>query len=269
MKKTSVTCWIILTVAMLSLPVGAAETDNVWMKTDRGSIAFGAFFVEEETEIRVSSDTLGEGTLISFEDDLGLDEDEEVVRLGGYYRFKPRHRIEFNYFKISRDGKATILRDIQIDDTIFPAGSKVRTELDFTVFKTAYVYSFYQTPKLELGVSTALTIYEFDSDVLSPLTRTQEDGDGTAPFPTFGLRVKWPFKPKWTFGASWDYFEIDESDVEGQVIDILIGVEYQAWQKVGLGLGYNDVHIEAEDKEDKDELDWKYDGFFSYARYTF
>ena len=189
MKKTSVTCWIILIVAMLSLPVGAAETDNVWMKTDRGSIAFGAFFVEEETEIRVSSDTLGEGTLISFEDDLGLDEDEEVVRLGGYYRFKPRHRIEFSYFKISRDGNATVLRDIQIDDTIFPAGSKVRTELDFTVFKTAYVYSFYQTPKLELGVSTALTIYEFDSDVLAPLTRTQEDGDGTAPFPTFGLRV--------------------------------------------------------------------------------
>ncbi len=269
MRKTSVTCCITLIVVVLSLPVRADETDNVWMKTDRGSIAVGAFFVEEDTEIRISSDTLGTGTRISFEDDLGLDEDEEVVRVGGYYRFKPRHRIEFSYFKISRDGRATVLRDIQIDDTLFPAGSKIRTQLDFTVYKTSYSYAFYQTPKLELGVSTALTIYEFDSDLVAPTTRTQEDGDGTAPFPTFGLRVKWPFKPNWTFGASYDYFEINESDVEGQVIDILIGVEYQAWKKVGLGLGYNDVHIDAENKDEGDELDWKYDGFFGYARYTF
>jgi len=49
----------------------------------------------------------------------------------------------------------------------------------------------------------------------------------------------------------------------------LIVLEHQAWKKVRLGLGYNGVHIEAENKEDKDELDWKYDGFFGYARYTF
>ncbi|MFQ6024055.1 MAG: hypothetical protein ACE5NW_15160 [Acidiferrobacterales bacterium] len=269
MKKIVAICATSLIAATLSLSALAADGDNVWMKTDRGSIAAGIFFVEESTEIRLSSDTLGEGTLISFEDDLGLDEDEEVVRVGGYYRFKPRHRIEFSYFNISRDGTATLLRDIQIEDEIFTAGDQVTTDLDFTVFKTSYAYSFYQTPKLELGVSTSLTIYDFDSNIVSPLTNTEEDGDGTAPFPTFGLRVKWPFAPKWLLAASYDYFEIDESDVEGQVIDILVGVEYRAWQKVSLGLGYNDVTIDAEDLEDKDELDWEYDGFFGYARYTF
>ncbi|TDJ71739.1 MAG: hypothetical protein E2O38_06925 [Proteobacteria bacterium] len=69
--------------------------------------------------------------------------------------------------------------------------------------------------------------------------------------------------------ASLDYFEIDEGDVEGQVIDILIGLEHQTWTNVGLGIGYNDVSLEAENKEDQDELDWKYDGFFGYARFRF
>ena len=64
---------------MLSLPVRAAETENFWMKTDRISIGAGVFFVEESTEVRVSSDALGTGTLINFQDDLGLDEDEEVL----------------------------------------------------------------------------------------------------------------------------------------------------------------------------------------------
>ncbi len=49
----------------------------------------------------------------------------------------------------------------------------------------------------------------------------------------------------------------------------MIVLEHQAWKKVGLGPGYNDIHIDVEDKEDKGELDWKYDGFFGYGRYTF
>ena len=75
----------------------------------------------------------GEGTKISFEDDLGLDEDEEVVRVHGYYRFKPRHRIEFSYFELSRDGTATALRDLQIEDTIFPVGSRIRGDAQIEV----------------------------------------------------------------------------------------------------------------------------------------
>ncbi len=85
----------------------------------------------------------------------------------------------------------------------------------------------------------------------------------------FGLRLRWAFNPKLRLGASFDYFEIEEGDVEGQVIDILVGVEHQTWDKVALGLGYNDVSIEAEDKEDRDELDWDYDGFVGYARLNF
>ena len=88
MKKTSVTCWITLIVAMLSLPVWAAETDNVWMKTDRGSIAVGAFFVDESTEIRVSSSTPGAGAHISFQDDRGLgDRDELDWEYDGFFGY--------------------------------------------------------------------------------------------------------------------------------------------------------------------------------------
>ena len=71
------------------------------------------------------------------------------------------------------------------------------------------------------------------------------------------------------FRASFDYFEINESDVEGQVIDILIGIEHQTWKKIGLGLAYNDVDIEGEQKEDNDEVNWQHDGFFGYARFNF
>ena len=258
-----------LIAATLSLSALAADGENYWMNTDRGSLAVGAFFVEESTEVRLSSDTLGTGTKFSFQDDLGLDEDSEVARISGHYRFKPRHRINFGYFNISNDATTTLLRDIQFEDTIFTAGSAVRSNLDFTVMNILYTYSFFQKPTLDLGVSTGVNLYEFDSKITAPATQTREEGDGTAPLPVLGLRVRWAFTPKFLLGASFDYFEIDKSDTEGQVIDILVAVEHQTWKNAGLGLGYNDVSIEAEDKEDRDELDWDYDGFFGYARFSF
>ncbi len=47
-----------------------AETENVWMKTDRFSLGVGIFFVSEDTEVTLSGD-LGPGTPVDFQDDLG------------------------------------------------------------------------------------------------------------------------------------------------------------------------------------------------------
>jgi hypothetical protein len=165
-------------------------------------------------------------------------------------------------------GRFRVTKDIIFDETLFPKGSKVETDLDFSVMNILYTYSFYQTPNIDLGVSSGVNIYDFDSDIKAPEKGLDEGGDGTAPFPVVGLRVRHNFKPKWNWGASFDYFEIDEGDVEGQVIDILIGVEYEAWKKVSLGFAWNDVSIDAEDTEDNDELDWDYDGYFWYVRYS-
>lgn len=259
---------IVLISATLSTRLLAADSD-AWMKADRVSIGIGTFFVEESTEARLSSDTLGTGTRFSFQDDLGFDEDEEVVRLVGHYRFKPRHRINFGYFDISSDATTVVSRDIQFEDEIFTAGTTVDSELDLTVANILYTYSFLQNAKLDLGVSAGVNIYEFDSSLTAPSAGIEEDGDDTAPFPVFGVRLRYAFKPKFLFGASFDYFEIDEGDVEGEVIDILIALEHQTWDTAGLGIGYNDVSIEAEDRDEGDEVSWDYDGFFGYARFRF
>ncbi len=260
---------IILISATLSTPLLAADKENVWMKTDRRSIGIGMFFLEEDTEVRVSSDLLGRGTLVDFQDDLGLDEDDEAVRLVGHYRFKPRHRINFGYFRISSDATKTVLRDIIFDDEIFTTGTTVDSELGFTFTQILYTYSFFQNNTIDLGVSTGVNIYEFDSSLTAPSTGIEQDGDGTAPFPVFGLRLLWNFKPKLSLAASLDYFEINEGDIEGEVIDLLVGLDHQTWTNAGLGLGYNEVSIDAENTEEGDELDWDYDGFFGYARFRF
>lgn len=269
MKKRLAICSSSLIAATLSFSVVAADNKNFWMQKDRFNLNVGGFISNSNTEARLSSDILGVGTLIDFEDDLGLEEDETVARIDGHYRFKPRHRIDFSWFDLSRDGRETLLRDIQYEDTIFTAGTAVDSELGFTVIKVVYTYSFFQKEKIDLGVSTGLYVYDFESEIVAPETRTKEESDGTAPFPTFGLRVTWAFKPELFFRAHLDYFDIDRSDVEGEVIDILVALEHQTWKNVGLGIGYNDVDAEGEDKEDRDEVKLEYDGLLLYAKIYF
>ncbi len=56
---------IILISAALSPTLLAADEEYVWMKKNRRSIAVGVFFVEEDTEVRLSSDILGPGSLVA------------------------------------------------------------------------------------------------------------------------------------------------------------------------------------------------------------
>ncbi len=79
---------------------------------DRFSLSLGAFFTNRDTDTRLDSETLGKGTEIDFENDLGLDSSDSVVRIDGHYRFSQKHRVNFSVFDLSRDSSATIQRDI-------------------------------------------------------------------------------------------------------------------------------------------------------------
>ncbi|MGI9206256.1 MAG: hypothetical protein ACR2Q3_19730, partial [Woeseiaceae bacterium] len=93
--------------------------------SERASISLGAFLTDRDTTGRVDSETLGLGTVIDAEDDLGLDSSDTVARLDAYYRFNTRHRIDFSVFDLSRDATGTIDRSIQFRDEIFDVDSTI------------------------------------------------------------------------------------------------------------------------------------------------
>jgi len=258
---------ISLLVAACLLATGSpAEQSNHWIDEDKFKFTIGAFITDYDSDIRLSSSTLGRGTNLSFEDDLGLEESNEVVRLDGHYRFSPRHRLEFSYFDLSRDGTTVTTRPIIIDDTLFLPGSTLSTKFDYQVLKLAYAYSFWQTEKFDLSASAGL--YTFDVDILVKSTNEQEGDAGTAPFPMFGLHLDYRLNKEVYFSTSFEYFVIDQDDFEGELTDIRIGIEYRPFENIGFGLGYNAATIFAEDTDSDDEFDFEYDGILVYISWN-
>jgi hypothetical protein len=257
----------LLVVACLFATGSPAEQSNHWIDEDKFKFSIGTFITDYDSDFRLTGGPLGRGTNISFEDDLGLEESNEVVRLDGHYRFSPRHRLEFSYFDLSRDGKTVTTRPIIIEDTLFRRGSTLSTKFDFQVLKLAYAYSFWQTEKFDLSASGGL--YTFDVDILVKSTDGKQEGDaGTAPFPMFGLHLDYRLGKKVYFSTSFEYFVVNEDDIEGELTDARIDIEYRAFQNIGFGLGYNAVTIYAEDTDGGDEFDYEYDGILIYISWN-
>jgi hypothetical protein len=239
--------------------------------SERASISLGAFITDRDTNGRLDSDTLGQGTVFDAEDDLGLDSSDTVARLDAYYRFNSRHRIDFSVFDLSRHATATIDEPIQFGDEVFDINSTISTDLDLTIYKAAYTYSFLMRENGYLGVTGGLYVLSTDISLREPNTGQFEVGDLTAPLPVLGLRGNYRLTPRLLLRSSAELFAIEFEDVDGSLFDFYIGLDYHFHDKFAVGLGYNNVSldVDADASEFKGVLDWTYDGVLLNVQYSF
>jgi len=238
---------------------------------ERVSISLGAFITDRDTNGRLDSDTLGLGTVIDAEDDLGLDSSDTVVRLDAYYRFNPRHRIDFSIFDLSRDSSATIDESIQFGDEIFDINSTISSEFDLIIYKAAYTYSFLMRENGYLGVTGGLYVLSTDISLRESNTGQFEADDLTAPLPVIGLRGNYLLTPSLMLRSSAELFAIEFDNVDGSLFDFYIGLDYHFHDNFAVGLGYNNVSldVDADGSEFKGALDWTYDGALLSVQYSF
>ena len=239
--------------------------------SERSGVSLGVFITDRNTEGRLDSDTLGLGTVIDAEDDLGLDSSDTVVRLDAYYRFNRRHRIDFSIFDLSRDATATIDGSIQFGDQIFDINSTVSSEYDLAIYKMAYTYSFLQRDKGYLGVTGGLYVVSTDIS-LNEVDTGQFESDGlTAPLPVIGLRGDYQLTPRLMLRSSAELFAVNFDNVDGSLFDFYIGLNYYFHSNFAVGLGYNSVtvDVDADGSDFKGALDWSYDGILLNALFSF
>ena len=75
---------------------------------DKFSIGLGVFFIDRETDTRFDSSSGSPGSNVDLEQELGLSKSDSVFRIDGYYRFAPKHQINFSAFDLSRSASRQI-----------------------------------------------------------------------------------------------------------------------------------------------------------------
>ncbi|MCF8067847.1 MAG: hypothetical protein K9L30_04610 [Desulfobacterales bacterium] len=277
MKKTiSLFSMILLTCLFFSpaLADTEIEEDLPWEKF---SFNLGGFVASLDSDAQISPDGLGVGVTVDIEEALGLETSINVFRLDSFYRFgrTNRHRFDFSYFDFRRSSEKILQKDIDIFDNTYTVGTTVDSYWNLRIFKGEYSYSFFQDERIDIAGSLGLFVMPLEIGI-NAAGSGYEEQEITAPLPTLGIRTDFAITPKLFLKQSIDVFYLEYDSFKGSLVDLLIAIEYNIWDHVGLGLGYNvfEFNLETED-EDYPEIDFTgeigfhYNGLLLYGKIFF
>ena len=263
----------LITSGMVTGSAVAAEDEAPGVAfPDKYMVRLGVYYVDgSDTQFGVSS-PIGLGTVIDYQRDLGGENRDTIPRIDAYYRFNERHRIDFTSFSIDRKGSRTLAIDITIGGEDYSVNETVESDIKYTLYKLAYAYSFYHSPKVELSITAGLNVTSYDLSFSSSTGDKAESAGFTAPLPMFGLRMGYAITPKWSVQYVVESFFIEfEDKLKGSLVNYELNTEYRLFKNfaIGAGLARMGTNIEVNDDDWKGQVSDSYRGYTLFGTFYF
>jgi hypothetical protein len=230
--------------ALLLGAAGPAEAQREYEPLfDKYNFKLEGSWVGLATEIRLDSEVLGEGTKLSFEDDLNLDSGKTIPTLSFQWQIAKKHKLGFRWQDISRDSSAQALTEIQWGDEIIPIDANITLGFDIEQWFLDYAYYPWVKERWAAGFGLGLRTMDIQATLAWSEENVDEEGStdvkGTAPLPYLYFEYRRLFSDNWRFttGFGWLYVKID--DIEGGQWIGRVQIEYLTDKRWGFGAAIN------------------------------
>ena len=210
--------------------------------TDRFYLGAGAFVPRTSTSAQLTS-RAGIGTIVDFEETLGMKTGKTVPAGFARWRFGERWRLEGEYFQLNRSGQRSIDRTIEFGDSTYPINANLQSNFDFSDLRLSVGYSFFRTRDKEIGVGLGLHVAAYDISLTNNAIGTEQE-DVTAPLPVLSFYGQFALTDRWAVGARMDWLSLSYENYDGSLTSLGIDVMYQPFRHVGFGLGYRNLFID-------------------------
>ena len=196
------------------------------------------------TKLRVDESPTLPGTEINAEDDLGLDDFQLLPQVELTLLPGERHLIRLSRFAIDRSAATHLEKNISFDDQDYLVGERVDSILNLTMFGLTYGYRFIVAPRGEISASFGIQIADVEANAVVRSRVVRESESGVAPLPLLGLEGRYDFSPRWSMEARAQYLTVNETDVDGSILDARLGVTWRMNPYLLFGLGYRTFQID-------------------------
>jgi hypothetical protein len=214
-----------------SLEIPSPSTDKFYMR-------LMYFPAAVTTEIRLDASSLVPGTLLSGEDDLGLDDQVDQSRLDVNLRMSRRHNLHLDYFKLNRFSQVLLADDIDFGDFRFEEGTTFRTKLDWRVFTLTHTYSFIQGERFEAGLGIGIHIIEAQAEGMEPGTNDREEASEVGIFPTLNGIISYRISKHFAVTGRALWFSAAPDEFDGTMAEYHADIQYRWHKNAAVGLGY-------------------------------
>lgn len=265
---------LILAPAALGV-VSAAGADpaspNLWLRVE-------GFHADVSTNVRIDDpDIARDGTEFSLER-YGLAEKKTLPTVQFGYRFAENWRLELEYFKLSRTGRAELDREISFNGTLFPLRAVLDSHFRSDVGRASVGYSFLRSPEFELGATAGVHVTKFDISLQTAVstggatpTIQRAVTEATVPLPTLGIYGNWGVAAGWAVDWRADVFALKHKGYDGKLINGQASLLYRFSPNAALGGGwrYVDYKLRSDRTEVNGKVDYKFKGPQLFAEVGF
>jgi len=260
-RISAVMCALVATLLLAAASPAEAQREYEPL-FDKFNFKVEGSWVALDTQIRLDSELLGEGTSLNFEDDLDLGASKTIPTLAFEWQIAKKHKLGVRWQDISRGSTAQALTEIQWGDEIIPIDADITLGFDITQAFIDYAYYPWVKDRWAAGFGLGLRWM----DIGATLSYQDEDNEiegssdvkGSAPLPYLYFEYRRLFSDNWRFitGLGWLYISID--DISGGQWIGRVGIEYLAGKRWAFGAAINiatiDVDWDAIQTEEVDVL---------------
>lgn len=237
----------------------AYAADELDMRPDLSpfSLRVGVYDMNLSTEIRVDGRGGNVGSRLDFEDDLNLDSNKDTFDIAFRWRFRERHYIDAEHFRLKRNGFRRLDGEIRFGDRVFPVGADLQSGFTTEVTRLGYTYALIRNRDWGLGISAGLHVTRLRA-VLSEITFDNpnvpvgnvEIAAVTAPLPVLGFSGARRLVGRWALLVRGQYLSVETDDIDGSIEHAAIYFEHDTTDWLGLGFGYDwfTVDVDSEDR---------------------
>lgn len=204
-----------------------------------------------DTNARIDPEvTGGEGTLVSFERDLGLEDSRTLRRFGLQWRPFRRHELALNYFEAPRRGFAMIDREITFRDEVYPVRALVTTKFDLDYASATYTFWARRTDRDGLGITLGLANLAIDASLTvqrNVTVNVTERADTDVPVALAGVQGRVAFTNRIHGEAGVSMLpRVTIEDYTGTALTANARVEYRPLRWIGVGVAYSYFRLDVD-----------------------
>jgi hypothetical protein len=288
MAKPQAVSWTVVLIALIAASVatpahaqlkGMTVTDHRFadtpLITDRLVLDLGGYLTEFSSEAFAGTGG-GIGSGINLEEALGLEDESDVFRFDGLYKFNAKNAIVFGYYGFNRNAAGELEEYIDFLDLTF-VGNYFATN-DVKVYTVGYRRSLVNTGRVDAGLSIGLSTFDFriaiegeisvTGGIPTPLPefeRRAAANDVLAPVPTVGMFINYALTPRLILSLSAGFLDLDIDKYDGRFLETRVTIDWffsRHWG-VGAGLGSTDVRV-INTGDNPYRFEYQYDGILLF-----
>ena len=274
-KAAIAVCLLCFTAPQLAV---AEDTEDLHPYLENGfSLDLGVFFPERKLGLRVNGTGSGINDEIDFDKGVQLGSADSTFAAEISWQFRGKWSVVGQYFESNDSVGAVLEEDIEWGNVVFGAGSNAAVGTKFSLTRIFFGRQLDTSRIHDIGIGGGIHWLHIGSFIEGEIlingtpAAARRSVSVEAPLPNIGAWYKYSISPRWALRGRLDLFSADIGDYDGLLMNVSLGVNFQAFEHFGIGLNYNyfelDVGIDKSNWRGK--IETIYDGVYVYASFYY